>query len=618
MSDKGTTPDGIENSSQPIQAGHLSPKQISLTQGEDDSPTTANDEPQDMVDLHPDQDDALLQVGGRHRHSSSKSNKNMNTSAPRKFNKKAEKIKPKDGGGQGQPGGARPKSKPKNKDNNATPDTQSDANRIDLTKDHNIIPLFQDNTIDRPEGSKQTKPKDKTKQIPATKTRQQTNMEARYNFDSSEDENTNLGNLYKKQLQKTARDAAGRRRSHSADDKPSNNGLLTGWRHDNDSDHDQDHEDGMNSYYEKHVQNKPPPAPHRRIPGVKGSNNRKKQQEIIEQLANSDELEYCRDTGMARKKRSTRAESPVSDVRRVERRSPALRSPARSSRSRRSQKTRNSPRKRHRGYDRREPWERRRSPSEDTGETNSTNTDTNDEYTSASTDHTDNSLRSRDSRSSHDSRRRNKYKKNKKRSRCVKSGLHAKPSNKVKKELIYPHYSLCQGGGYVSAEITFNQLSYDQFIAGEVHTILRTKSSTEKRGRIRLLSTIARWKLRTNAVWSQIRSAYAVILRDIENGVNDWLGDFYPYQYILSEKPVPPTNNVNNSGKNVKRSTNAETYWFCKQYQRPEGCEERPPHVARIGNRDRIVAHYCAKCYIKDRTKRPHSESAIECPNKDT
>ena len=69
----------------------------------------------------------------------------------------------------------------------------------------------------------------------------------------------------------------------------------------------------------------------------------------------------------------------------------------------------------------------------------------------------------------------------------LKSGISAKPTTNVQEQLRYPHYSLGQLPGFKGLNIQYHQLSYDQFIAGKMSTILRTSDSQEQDGHIQLL-----------------------------------------------------------------------------------------------------------------------------------
>ena len=144
----------------------------------------------------------------------------------------------------------------------------------------------------------------------------------------------------------------------------------------------------------------------------------------------------------------------------------------------------------------------------------------------------------------------------------------------MRQELTYPHFSLCQGGGFVSVEVTFNQLMFEQFVAGETETILSVHNKKEKKGRLRLLSKITRWRLRPSVSWPQLHNAYAVILRDIENEYIIWDTDFNAYQYLLTKRI--------NTKMSMQKDRRSDGTWFCKAFQCPEGCTKDSPHIARI------------------------------------
>ena len=65
------------------------------------------------------------------------------------------------------------------------------------------------------------------------------------------------------------------------------------------------------------------------------------------------------------------------------------------------------------------------------------------------------------------------------------------------------HFNL--GGTFISNPVKFNQLSFEQFVAGETKTIRKTKSIKERDGRLRLLQRIAYWNLRSGVEWNQMK-----------------------------------------------------------------------------------------------------------------
>ena len=101
------------------------------------------------------------------------------------------------------------------------------------------------------------------------------------------------------------------------------------------------------------------------------------------------------------------------------------------------------------------------------------------------------------------------------REKTKKSGINAKPTSNVKEQLTYLHCSLGQISGFIGQNLPFHQLTFEQFMAGELTTILSAESEAEREGRTELLQRIAMWKLRTNVSWAQVRNAYAHIIRKI-------------------------------------------------------------------------------------------------------
>ena len=196
--------------------------------------------------------------------------------------------------------------------------------------------------------------------------------------------------------------------------------------------------------------------------------------------------------------------------------------------------------------------------------------------------------------------------------RKIKSGINAKPCSKVRKELTYPHFSLGQTSSFMGTSIQFHSLTYEQFMAGELNTIMNIVSSEEHRGRVALLQKISNWKLLANVSWPQIRNTYAHVLRKIENRELGWNTDFNHFKRHIYEKLA--MSKLDKIDKNKFRSS---TDWFCKQYQKLEGCSRESPHPVKFGNQTKQAYHFCATCWNKDKVKKLHSESALECPYKE-
>ena len=200
----------------------------------------------------------------------------------------------------------------------------------------------------------------------------------------------------------------------------------------------------------------------------------------------------------------------------------------------------------------------------------------------------------------------------------VRSGINARPTSNVKEQLKYPHYSLGQVSGFIGQNLQFHQLSYEHFIAGELSTIIAADDPAEIAGRTELLQRISLWKLCTNVTWVQVRSAYTHIIRKIENKEIDWYSDWDRFEWHIYDK-ISPVNVKQEKTKQTKSNNGSgETVWFCKMYQKPEGCAKDAPHPGTVyGRYVKNLQHICATCWNKERNKRQHSESSTECPYKE-
>ena len=60
--------------------------------------------------------------------------------------------------------------------------------------------------------------------------------------------------------------------------------------------------------------------------------------------------------------------------------------------------------------------------------------------------------------------------------------------------------------------------------------------------------------------------------------------------------------------------------WFCRDWNKPEGCRKNAPHKAWFGTGtnaiSRVVLHMCAACYMKDKQVRDHPETHESCPHR--
>ena len=200
--------------------------------------------------------------------------------------------------------------------------------------------------------------------------------------------------------------------------------------------------------------------------------------------------------------------------------------------------------------------------------------------------------------------------------RPKKSGISAKPTSNVREQLKYLHFSLGQVSGFIGQNLQFHNLTYEQFLAGELTTITLCEDSLEARGRTDLLQRIALWRVRANVSWAQVRNTYAHIIRKLENREIDWHVDFDKFERHIYDK-IAPVGKSERNRKSTSNSSSPELVWFCKNYQRPEGCPKESPHTIKTATGYKQAQHICAGCWSKDRVKRMHSESSAECPYKE-
>ena len=192
----------------------------------------------------------------------------------------------------------------------------------------------------------------------------------------------------------------------------------------------------------------------------------------------------------------------------------------------------------------------------------------------------------------------------------VRSGISAWPSSNVCDQLRYLHFSFDQISGFIGQNIGFHQLTYEQFMAGELVTIVNCQDEQEKYGRTQLLNRISLWKLRANVTWLQVCNAYAHVIRRVANCEIDWTANRDNFERHIYDKIALSTSKIDKSKK-------PEITWFCKAFQRPEGCPKDSPHSAKTGNSFKQVSHICATCWQKEKVKKSHAETSTDSPHRE-
>ena len=182
----------------------------------------------------------------------------------------------------------------------------------------------------------------------------------------------------------------------------------------------------------------------------------------------------------------------------------------------------------------------------------------------------------------------------------------------------YPHFSLGQQTDFIGMNVQYHQLTYEQFIAGELYTIVTTKNQAEREGRIDLLQKISLWRLRSGVSWPQLRNLYAHVIKKVENREIMWSSDWERFERNIYDKVALPMTTIKpDKPKTNNPRQSSDNTWFCKAYQRVEGCTREAPHPGRVDNQIRSLQHICAACWFKNREKLPHSETSMQCPSRD-
>ena len=197
--------------------------------------------------------------------------------------------------------------------------------------------------------------------------------------------------------------------------------------------------------------------------------------------------------------------------------------------------------------------------------------------------------------------------------RKLKSGFLDKPRSNVLAKLVWPHMS--QNPRYVTSPLTFNQLTFQQFVGGEVRTILKTASLAENIGRLRLLSKIA-YLFEQCKSWEKARSVYFAVLSSIEEGEADWNSSFGHYDIMCPPNVVETEKTDKPRSKNSARTNSGpKNDYFCKDYQKGD-CTSQSPHRLWIKNQYEMVDHFCLPCFKAKLGKLPHNPTDNACAQK--
>ena len=157
---------------------------------------------------------------------------------------------------------------------------------------------------------------------------------------------------------------------------------------------------------------------------------------------------------------------------------------------------------------------------------------------------------------------------------------------------------------YAGSKISFDELEFNLFVAGELEILSSAKiSEVERIGRTKLLKKIA---YNTELYeWKGLKKLYAHIIRQIENGLADWSNDFTEIEtpilikYVKSEVKTKKFVKSEENRKNLRRE---ESVFYCSHFQRKK-CLHKSSHYGKIKGIDRFLQHICETCWREDNKK---------------
>lgn len=224
---------------------------------------------------------------------------------------------------------------------------------------------------------------------------------------------------------------------------------------------------------------------------------------------------------------------------------------------------------------------------------------------SASAAAADESTSSEDSDDDSSSAERNARKKRGKRN--LKSGKTAQIATRVVRRQFWPHSELSLG--YVSKNVTYDELTLEEFVAGYSAILLLPQiTSHERQHRTEHLGTLM--YLASVYEWPAVRSFHAAVLLEIERGRLNW-GDSFLH---LENRTLAGSHKKTKDQKRPAPSTSTAVL-FCREYQKGS-CSHSKDHYAMLKGEKKWLCHICAACWVKDKVKRMHSEYSDDCPNK--
>ena len=158
-----------------------------------------------------------------------------------------------------------------------------------------------------------------------------------------------------------------------------------------------------------------------------------------------------------------------------------------------------------------------------------------------------------------------------------------------------------------------------EFCAGYA-TILEFTGGIEKAHRISHLKDLM--YLSTKFAWKAILNYHGACLTELERGHLKWGDSFLALQStvlagssLISSGQYGGSNNRLSSASGGSNSARAEAMLFCRNYQRGN-CLQPQVHYGSFYGENRLLKHFCATCWQKDKKILSHPETSDECPHK--
>ena len=193
------------------------------------------------------------------------------------------------------------------------------------------------------------------------------------------------------------------------------------------------------------------------------------------------------------------------------------------------------------------------------------------------------------------------------------SGINKKALDVVENELLWPHSQLQYQ--YVNQNVSFQNLNFPLFVAGELEIITNDSLSVEERtARLEFLKVLS--YEHNSYSFNAITDWYASYIRNIELGRNSWNFNFYKSGQAVLSRYRPEHFDAGNSNVStvVPRKPKSPKVFFCAAFNKGV-CSLASPHSATLKGKVVTVSHVCATCLLKDKTSLEHSEVDSRCPH---